>query len=192
MILIRWRSSDEKSGPGGGAIIGGSHAEAITALGVEAVIEHDDRVLLIAEPGPDFTDDTWQLPGGPVLPGQTLTDALHPAVAAIGLTIDEITGYLGHHDHPGAHATTRVFCFTVTVTDPEAICRASMHGHRWADGWDRREAGGAGLYQRQRWQEDRCCREAICGRPGPNPELRGADSARSGAPKIDVENFLSS
>jgi ADP-ribose pyrophosphatase YjhB (NUDIX family) len=95
-----------------------SHAEGITALGVEAAIEHDDRILLIAEPGPDFTDGTWQLPGGPVLPGQTLTDALHPAVAAIGLTIDEITGYLGHHDHPGAHATTRVFCFTVTVTDP--------------------------------------------------------------------------
>ena len=78
-----------------------SHAEGITALGVEAAIEHDDRILLIAEPGPDFTDDTWQLPAGPVLPGQTLTDALHPAVASIGLTIDGITGYLGHHDHPG-------------------------------------------------------------------------------------------
>ena len=110
----------------------GSHAEGITALDVEAVIEHDDRVLLIAEPGPDFTDDTWQLPAGPVLPGQTLTDALHPAVAAIGLTIDEITRYLGHHDHAGQH-TTRIFCFTVTVTDPEAICRSAMHGHRWAD-----------------------------------------------------------
>jgi 8-oxo-dGTP diphosphatase len=102
-----------------------SHAEGITALGVEAVIDHDDRVLLIAEPGPDFTGDTWQLPGGPVLPGQTLTDALHPAVAAIGLTIDEITGYLGHHDHAGQH-TTRIFCFAVTVTDPEAICRSAM------------------------------------------------------------------
>lgn len=81
-------------------LVTGSHAEGITALGVEAAIEHDDRILLIAEPGPDFTDETWQLPGGPVLPGQTLTDALHPAVAAIGLAIDEITGYLGHHDHP--------------------------------------------------------------------------------------------
>ena len=110
-----------------------SHAEGITALDVEAVIEHDDRVLLIAEPGPEFTDETWQLPGGPVLPGQTLTDALHPAVAAIGLTIDEITRYLGHHDHPGTRATTRVFCFTVTVTDPEAICRSATCGHRWAD-----------------------------------------------------------
>ena len=59
-------------------LVTGSHAEGITALAVEAAIEHDDRILLITEPGPDF-DDTWQLPGGPVLPGQTLTDALHPA-----------------------------------------------------------------------------------------------------------------
>jgi ADP-ribose pyrophosphatase YjhB (NUDIX family) len=111
-----------------------SHAEGITALGVEAAIEHDDRILLIAEPGPDF-DDTWQLPGGPVLPGQTLTDALHPAIAAIGLAIDEITRYLGHHDHPGALATTRVFRFavTVTVTDPGAICRHAGTGHQWAE-----------------------------------------------------------
>jgi ADP-ribose pyrophosphatase YjhB (NUDIX family) len=111
-------------------LVTGSHAEGITALGVETVIEHNDAVLLVAEPGPDF-DDTWQLPGGPVLPGQTLTDALHPAAAAIGLTIDEVTRYLGHHDHHGAHATTRVFRFAVTVTDPGAICRHARTGHRW-------------------------------------------------------------
>jgi len=117
-------------------LVAGSHAEGITVLGVEAVIEHDDRVLLIAEPGPDFTDDTWQLPGGPVLPGQTLTDALHPAIAAIGLAIDEITGYLGHHDHPGVPATTRVFRFAVTVTDPGAICRHAGTGHHWTEDLD--------------------------------------------------------
>ena len=113
-------------------LVAASHAEGITALGVEAAIEHHDRVLLIAEPGPDFTDD-WQLPGGPVLPGQTLTDALHPAVAAIGLAIGKITGYLGHHDHPDELATTRVFRFAVTVTDPGAICRHAGTGHRWAE-----------------------------------------------------------
>jgi len=126
-------------------LVTGSHAEGITALAVEAAIEHDDRVLLIAEPGPDFTDDTWQLPGGPVLPGQTLTDALHPATAAIGLTIDEITGYLGHHDHPGAQVTTRVFRFAVTVTDPGAICRHARTGHRWAEDLDCPPADVAGL-----------------------------------------------
>ena len=59
----------------------GSHAEGITALDVAAAICHDARVLLIAGDGTDFTDGTWQLPAGPVLPGHTLTDALHPAVA---------------------------------------------------------------------------------------------------------------
>jgi ADP-ribose pyrophosphatase YjhB (NUDIX family) len=125
-------------------LVTGSHAEGITALGVETVIEHNDAVLLVAEPGPDF-DDTWQLPGGPVLPGQTLTDALHPAAAAIGLTIDEVTGYLGHHDHPGAQATTRVFRFAVTVTDPGAICRHAGTGHRWVEDPDCPPAGAARL-----------------------------------------------
>jgi ADP-ribose pyrophosphatase YjhB (NUDIX family) len=125
-------------------LVTGSHAEGITALGVETVIEHNDAVLLVAEPGPDF-DDTWQLPGGPVLPGQTLTDALHPAAAAIGLTIDEVTGYLGHHDHPGAQAPTRVFRFAVTVTDPGAICRHAGTGHRWVEDPDCPPAGAARL-----------------------------------------------
>jgi ADP-ribose pyrophosphatase YjhB (NUDIX family) len=125
-------------------LVTGSHAEGITALGVETVIEHNDTVLLVAEPGPDF-DDTWQLPGGPVLPGQTLTDALHPAAAAIGLTIDEVTGYLGHHDHPGAQATTRVFRFAATVTDPGAICRHAGTGHRWVEDLDCPPADAARL-----------------------------------------------
>lgn len=125
-------------------LVTGSHAEGITALGVEAVIEHHDAVLLVAEPGPDF-DDTWQLPAGPVLPGQTLTDALHPAAAAIGLTIDEVTGYLGHQDHPGAQATTRVFRFAVTVTDPGAICRHAGTGHYWAQDLDSLPADAARL-----------------------------------------------
>jgi len=110
----------------------GSHAEGITALDVAAAICRDTRILLIAEDGTDFIDGTWQLPAGPVLPGHTLTDALHPAVAAIGLAIDEVTGYLGHDDQVGS-MITRTFCFTVTVTDPDAICRTAGLGHHWTD-----------------------------------------------------------
>ncbi len=109
----------------------GSHAEGITVLDVAAVICHGTRILLIAEDGTDFIDGTWQLPAGPVLPGHTLTDALHPAVAAIGLTIDEVTGYLGHDDQAG-NVISRTFFFAVAVTDPDAICRTSSPGHRWA------------------------------------------------------------
>ena len=112
-------------------LVTGTHAEGITALAVQAAIHHDTRVLLLADHGADFIDDTWQLPGATVLPGQTLTDALHPVAAAIGMSIDEVTGYLGHHDHTGTE-TTRTFCFTVTVTDPDAICRSAIRGHHWA------------------------------------------------------------
>jgi 8-oxo-dGTP diphosphatase len=112
-------------------LVAGTHAEGITALAVEAAIDRDDRTLLIAEDGAGFTDLSWQLPGGPVQPGQTLTDALHATTARIGLSIDQITGYLGHHDRTGARAT-RVFCFAVTVTDPDVICQYAGTGHRWA------------------------------------------------------------
>jgi hypothetical protein len=71
-------------------LVAGSHAEGVTALAVEAAISHDDQILLITSPRGNFTDDTCQLPAGPVPPGQTLTDALHPALAAIGLSIQDI------------------------------------------------------------------------------------------------------
>ena len=112
-------------------LVAGTHAEGITALAVEATIERDDRTLLIAEDGAGITDVSWRLPGGPVLPGQTLAGALHVTIAGIGLNIDQITGYLGHHDHAGAQ-TTRAFRFAVTVTDPDVICQHAGTGHRWA------------------------------------------------------------
>src|SRR5258708_7071432 len=116
-------------------LVAGSHAEGITTLGVEAAIGHDDCVLLIAEPGPDFTGETWQLPGGPVLPGQTLTDALPPAVAAIALTIDEVTGYLGHPD-PAGPETTRACRFTAPGPDPATTRRHPPAGPPPAPGPD--------------------------------------------------------
>ncbi len=109
-------------------LVSASHTEGITALAVRAVITRDTSVLLLAENGGDFIDDIWQLPGGAVLPGQTLTDALDPAVAAIGLHIDEVTGYVGHDDEDG-YPVIRTFCFAVTVTDPNAICRSARHAH---------------------------------------------------------------
>lgn len=57
------------------SLVTGSHAEGVTAMAVATTVDHDGLVLLIVEPGLDFIDDTWQLPTGPVLPGETLTDA---------------------------------------------------------------------------------------------------------------------
>lgn len=113
-------------------LVTGSHAEGVTALAVQAAIGHHTDVLLLADHGTDFIDHTWQLPAGTVLPGQSLTDALHPVTATLGMSINEVTGYLGHHDDNTGQQVTRTFCFTVTVTDPDAICRSAIIGHRWA------------------------------------------------------------
>ncbi|MGH3449310.1 MAG: NUDIX hydrolase, partial [Haloechinothrix sp.] len=114
-------------------LVAGSHAEGITALAVACTVTHDDHILLLAEPGRDFIDTTWQPPVGPVLPGEALIDALPKTLTLAGLTIDEVIGYMGHHDHHDDGETTRVFCFAVTVTDPDSICRLAHIGHRWVD-----------------------------------------------------------
>jgi 8-oxo-dGTP diphosphatase len=115
-------------------LVAGSHAEGVTAMDVTCAVDHDGRILLLAEPGRDFIDDTWILPTGPVLPGDTLDDALAKALAVVGLNLDEMTGYLGHHDHihPDGELV-RVFCFACTVTRPDSICRSARISHRWAD-----------------------------------------------------------
>jgi len=58
-------------------LVAGSHAEGVIAMAVASTVDHDGRVLLIVQPGLDFIDDTWQLPAGPVLPGETLADPRH-------------------------------------------------------------------------------------------------------------------
>jgi ADP-ribose pyrophosphatase YjhB (NUDIX family) len=78
-------------------LVVGSHAEAITCLAVAAVIEHNNRVLLI-EAAADELDCCWEPPTDLVLPGETLTDAVHRVAAQAGIDIDHITSYLGHHD----------------------------------------------------------------------------------------------
>lgn len=123
-------------------LVRNAHAEGVTALAVAARIDQHGRVLLLAQPGPDFIDDTWQLPTGPFQAAQTLTDAVTKSLAAIGLNIDEVTGYLGHHDHEDADAQiTRVFCFAVTLTDPSSLCRSGHLRHWWAEPADLNKTG---------------------------------------------------
>lgn len=119
-------------------LVTGSHAQGITEIAVTCTIEHQDRTLLVAEPGVDFTDDTWELPTGWVLPGETLTHALAKTLAAVDLDLDEITSYLGHQDRTinPEQWPARVFYFAVTVTRPDRICRSAQIPHWWADPCD--------------------------------------------------------
>ena len=109
-----------------------SHAEGMTNLAVECAIVHEHRLLLPIEPDLDF-DDTCRLPQGTVLPGETLDDAVCRVLATVGLSIEEMIGYVSHHDDEAGDEITRVFCFAVTVTNPASPCRFAAFGHQWAD-----------------------------------------------------------
>jgi len=114
-------------------LVVGSHAEGVTCLAVAIVVEDTDRVLLIAAPARDFIDTAWELPSGLVLPGETLHEALYRIVATTtGLEVDNVTGYLGHHDHVQSNSNIlRLFMFSATAVDPGQVCRAATIGHQW-------------------------------------------------------------
>lgn len=113
-------------------LVVGSHAEGTTRLAVAAAIEHDERVLLIA----NHDDDCqliWRLPSDLVLPGETLLHGLARIVnLTTGLAVAEVTGYLGHHDCDVDGEIVRTFVFAVGAEDPERVCRWADFSHRWS------------------------------------------------------------
>ena len=111
------------------ALVTDSHGEGIVELSVSAAGEHRGQVLLVTSGG-DELDTSYELPSTAVLPGENVLDALCRCLAGFGLSVTQFTGYLGHHDGSDG---ARVFCFAVTATDPNAICRAATIGHEWVD-----------------------------------------------------------
>src|SRR6516162_8033587 len=93
-----------------------------------------DLVVFCGRDTGDF-DQQWGLPGGAVLPGETLTSALDRILACdYGLDTTEIRAYLGSYDriHHGEMAI-RTFVFTASCADPLQICRHARIAHCWAD-----------------------------------------------------------
>lgn len=111
------------------ALVTDSHSEGVVDLFVAAAVEHRDQALLIASSG-DELDTSHELPSTAVLPGEHALDALCRCLAGIGLAVAQFTGYLGHRDESNG---TRMFCFAVTATEPNAICRSARVGHEWVD-----------------------------------------------------------
>lgn len=113
-------------------LVAGSHAEGTTRLAVAVVIEANQQILLIDEDSTESCDGYPQPPSDLVLPGETLTDAVHRTAAAVGITIDTLTGYLGHHDLPTDDTVVRTFTFAATTTSHPS--RLTVRGtHRWAE-----------------------------------------------------------
>ncbi len=114
-------------------LVTSSRAEGTGQLAVAAAVTLDDRILLCGRTTQDF-DQEWDLPGGPALPGETLTSALDRTLASgYGLDTAEIPRYLGSHDRIHAGAAIRTFVFAATCADPLRICRHAQVAHLWAD-----------------------------------------------------------
>lgn len=89
---------------------------------VGAVIAHNNRILLLQRPTGDFRGGTWELPSGKVDPGDgDLFTALHRGVhEETGLTITEITNYLGAFDYTsGSGKRTRQHTWTAATAPAE-------------------------------------------------------------------------
>ncbi|MET7609406.1 NUDIX domain-containing protein [Streptomyces avermitilis] len=109
-----------------------SHSDGVTELAAAALIEHDAKFLLIRTASQDLdTPPAWDLPAGPVLPGETVVEGLHRILAqALGYSDIEITGFLGPVDIGSGR---RTFVFSTTVAQPDSICWTGDIPHRWID-----------------------------------------------------------
>lgn len=108
-----------------------SHSDGITALAATALIDHDAKFLLVPAGRDLDAPRTWDLPAGPALPGEAVTDGLHRILAqCLGYSNTKITGFLGIVD---ADSGTRTFVFSMTVDQPDSVCWTGDNPHRWID-----------------------------------------------------------
>ncbi|MFF0391498.1 NUDIX domain-containing protein [Kitasatospora sp. NPDC004615] len=111
-----------------------AEAAGITGFVAAAVINHDGRVLLVRRNPDDYMGGLWEIPSGTVESGETVLDALRRETGEeTGLTIDQVTGYLGHFDYRNSRGgITRQFNFAVTVEKTEPVVLTEHDAHQWA------------------------------------------------------------
>lgn len=111
-----------------------AEAAGITRFVAAAVINHDGRILLVRRNPDDYLGGLWEIPSGTVEPGETILDALHRETAEeTGLTVDQVTGYIGHFDYKNSRGgTTRQFNFAVAVEKTEPVVLTEHDAHQWA------------------------------------------------------------
>ncbi|WP_322759071.1 NUDIX hydrolase [Frankia sp. Cr2] len=100
---------------------------------VGAVVQHDDKVLLLQRPEDDFMGGIFELPSGKVEPGEALDTALIREVQEeTGLDVDALGDYLGSFDYTsGSGKKSRQFNFAVDVTSPEPIELQEHDAYTW-------------------------------------------------------------
>jgi hypothetical protein len=110
-----------------------ARADGITCLSVAVIIENHGRILLLARGGDGFLCPAWEPPRAMLFAGESPLRAISRALTTARLAIDQVTGYLGHHDTAaGSDDHTRVLYVSATAADPDSICRTAATGHLWA------------------------------------------------------------
>ncbi|WP_031075469.1 NUDIX hydrolase [Streptomyces sp. NRRL WC-3742] len=111
-----------------------AEAAGITGFVAAAVINHDGRVLLVRRNPDDYMGGMWEIPSGTVETGETILDAMYRETAEeTGLTVDQVSGYIGHFDYQNSRGgTTRQFNFAVTVEKTEPVVLTEHDAHQWA------------------------------------------------------------
>ncbi|WP_305780347.1 NUDIX hydrolase [Nocardia nova] len=115
-------------------LIATAERDGVVQLVVGAVIQQDDRVLLLRRPGDDFMGGIWELPSGKVEPGENLGDALTREVAEeTGLTVTAIGRYLDSFDYTsGSGKHSRQFNFAVDCVAPDPVRLTEHDACTWA------------------------------------------------------------
>ncbi len=111
-----------------------AEAAGISGLVAAAVINHDGRILFVRRNPDDYMGGLWELPSGAVEDGESILDAVYRETAEeTGLTIREVTGYIGHFDYRNSRGgTTRQFNFSAAVEKPEPVVLTEHDAYRWA------------------------------------------------------------
>lgn len=115
-------------------LVAEAELDGVAQLVVGAVIEDDDRVLLLRRPVDDFMGGIFELPSGKVEPGEDLKTALAREVEEeTGLKVTVATVYLGSFDYTsGSGKKSRQFNFVVVADAPEPVVLQEHDEYRWA------------------------------------------------------------
>lgn len=110
-----------------------AEADGVQQLVVGAVVQHDNKILLLQRPEDDFMGGIFELPSGKVEDGELLDAALIREVKEeTGLDLSQITDYLGCFDYTsGSGKKSRQFNFAVDVAAPEPILLQEHDAYQW-------------------------------------------------------------
>lgn len=108
--------------------------DGVQQLVVGAIVQANDRVLLLKRPSDDFLGGIYELPSGKVEGEEKLDAALIREVAEeTGLTVTDIVAYLGSFDYTsGSGKKSRQFNFAAHVEKSEPVRLTEHDSYLWA------------------------------------------------------------